>query len=72
MKSVFSSGLPYMTALAFYALSMLLTGKIIKRDNTNVIAVSGLLIISLGFFIASQASSLMVLVIGYGVLQALG
>jgi MFS family permease len=70
--NLFLSGLPYMTALAFYAISMFVTGKIIKRDNTSLIAVLGLLTISLGFLVASLSNQLWMLIAGYGVFAGFG
>ncbi|PKK86189.1 MAG: MFS transporter, partial [Tenericutes bacterium HGW-Tenericutes-8] len=70
--NLFLSGLPYMTALAFYALSMFVTGKLIKRDNTSVVAVSGLLLIAFGFLISGLSTSLLGLLIGYGMFAGFG
>ena len=66
------SGLPYMTSLFFYALSMMITGRLLKQKNTQKIAIIGVLLISLGWLLASQSGTLISLTLSYGVLIGIG
>ena len=70
--STLQSGVPYMISLFFYALSMMITGRILTLNNTRKIAFIGFLLITLGWFLASQASTLLVLSISYGALLGFG
>ena len=66
------SGLPYMTSLFFYALSMLFTGRYLNKENTRKIALSGAIFIVVGWFLASQSTTLLSLIFAYGVLIGIG
>ena len=45
------SGLPYMTALAFYAILMFITGRYIERFNPRTIILVGGLLVSAGWIL---------------------
>jgi MFS family permease len=60
------SGLPYMASLFFYALSMMITGRLLKHTNTSLIMTIGLLLIGAGWFIAGSTESFIIFVISYG------
>ena len=60
------SGLPYMFALAFYALFMFFTGKFIERIHPKKILIFGGLLVSLGWVLSSFASNIYVLTLTYG------
>ncbi len=66
------SGLPYMTSLFFYALSMMVTGRQMTSKNTQSIVLIGVLLIVLGWFLAAQSNSLLQLTIGYGAFIGIG
>ena len=66
------SGLPYMTSLFFYALSMMLTGRILTNKNLRYIALVGVFLISIGWFMSSRSMSLLTLTISYGVFIGVG
>ncbi len=66
------SGLPYMLSLFFYAMSMMVTGRFMHEKNTRLIAAIGIVFISLGWGLASYATSLFLLSISYGVLIGIG
>ncbi len=70
--NLFLSGLPYMVALLFYAVSMFLTGRLIRRNNVRLIAFIGLFMIVLGFFLASESKSIWSLTLSYGVIVGFG
>lgn len=70
--NLFLSGLPYMVALLFYAVSMFLTGRLIRRNNLRLIAIIGLFMIVLGFFLASESKSIGALTVSYGVIVGFG
>ncbi|WP_422486876.1 L-lactate MFS transporter [Gudongella sp. DL1XJH-153] len=66
------SGMPYMFALAFYALFMLLSGKHIERfQPRNTIIIGGLLV-SLGWILSSFATNIFLLTIAYGCISGAG
>ncbi|HPG42777.1 MAG TPA: MFS transporter [Acholeplasmataceae bacterium] len=66
------SGLPYMLSLFFYALSMMLTGRILTTKNQRMILIIGILLIGLGWFLAGFASHFMIFLMGYGVMIGVG
>ncbi len=66
------SGLPYMTSLFFYALSMMITGRILKPKNTSFVMMIGLLFIAAGWLIAGSTSSFLVFLFSYGWLIGTG
>lgn len=66
------SGLPYMLSLFFYALSMMLTGRILTMKNQKMILVIGILLIGLGWFLAGFATHFILFLIGYGVMIGVG
>lgn len=70
--SALQSGLPYMTSLFFYAMSMLVTGRLLTVKNTRLVAAIGIVLIATGWGLAALAPSLIVLTLSYGVLIGIG
>lgn len=66
------SGIPYMTSLFFYAISMMITGRILTLKNHMKLSVIGLCLIILGWVVSSYAPSYIVFVLSYGVLIGTG
>lgn len=66
------SGVPYMISLFFYAVFMMLTGRVLTNKNTRLFAFTGVLLISAGWFLASISESLVFLSLSYGVLIGSG
>lgn len=66
------SGMPYMTALAFYALFMFLTGKYLERFNPRTIILAGGFLVSLGWILSSFATNIVMLTITYGCVSGAG
>jgi len=70
--STFLSGFPYMLSLFFYALSMMITGRLLKPSRLRRFVFFGTLMISIGWFISSLSQSYLLLVISYGVFIGTG
>lgn len=68
----FQSGLPYMVALAFYALFMFLTGKQINRFKPRTILLMGSTLVSLGWVLSSFTTSIYGLTVTYGIITGAG
>ena len=66
------SGIPYMTSLFFYALSMMVSGRLINTKNLRRMVVTGTILIAGGWFISGFAQSFVLLVLSYGVLLGTG
>ncbi len=66
------SGLPYMTSLFFYAVSMMLTGRFLTLKNTKIFALFGAGMIAAGWLLSSQAGSLTTLTLSYGLFIGVG
>lgn len=66
------SGYPYMTSLAFYALSMFLFSRFIRNEYLPRLLLLGTLLLSSGFYISSIASTIWVFTLGYGVFVGTG
>ncbi|PLX29169.1 MAG: MFS transporter [Clostridiales bacterium] len=66
------SGLPYMTSLAFYALFMFLTGKILDRYSPKLVISVGGLLIALGWISAAFAPNIFIFTFFYGVVSGTG
>lgn len=66
------SGLPYMTALAFYALFMFLTGKYIDRYNPRTIILTGGFLVALGWILSAFVPNILLLTITYGCIGGAG
>ena len=66
------SGMPYMVALAFYALFMFLTGKYIERFQAKKILIFGGLLVSLGWILSSLVTNIILLTITYGCISGAG
>ena len=66
------SGMPYMVALAFYALFMFLTGKYIEKFEAKKILLLGGLLVSLGWILSSFVTNIFLLTITYGCISGAG
>jgi len=66
------SGLPYMVALAFYAIFMWLTGKFIEKFKPSLIVFVGGIIVALSWIASSFATNILFLTLSYGVLGGAG
>ena len=66
------SGMPYMTALAVYALFMLLTGRYLDKFNPRLIMTVGGLLVSLGWILSAYGPNIYVLTITYGLISGAG
>ncbi len=64
--------LPYMFACLVFSLVMVPAGRIQDKIGPRLVATVGGVLVGLGFVIASQTASLMVFVIGFGVLAGAG
>lgn len=70
--STLESGLPYMTSLFFYALSMMVSGRFLNERTMRRLALLGGALISAGWMIAAFSSGLFLLTLGYGVIIGTG
>lgn len=66
------SGLPYMFALAFYSISMFISGRYIQRYNPRVILIIGSSIVSLAYIISSFSNHILFLTLTYGMMGGIG
>lgn len=66
------SGLPYMVSLAFYALSMFITGRYIDRYSPKSIILVGGVLVGLGWVLSGYAANIYVLTLTYGILLGIG
>jgi len=66
------SGLPYMTALAFYAVFMFLTGRYLDKYSPRAIILIGSLLVSLGWILSAYATNIYVLTMTYGIISGAG
>lgn len=66
------SGLPYMTSLLFYALSVMVVGRLLTPSRLHLFVITGTLLIALGFVLSAFVTSLLMLVMTYGVLIGTG
>lgn len=69
---VTQSGLPYMTALAFYAIFMLISGKHIDKYTPRNVIFFGGIIVALGWILSAYASNIYMLTISYGIISGSG
>jgi len=70
--STFLSGMPYMTSLFFYALSMMISGRLLKPSRLRRFVFLGTLLIALGWFISGLTTQFIVLILSYGILIGTG
>ncbi|MHB1314619.1 MAG: L-lactate MFS transporter [Christensenellales bacterium] len=68
----FESGLPYMIALAFYALFMFFSGRYLNKHKPRTIMMIGASLISLGWILSAYATDIYILTITYGCLSGAG
>lgn len=66
------SGLPYMTSLFFYALSMMISGRFLKPTTLRRMVVMGTLLVASGWLLSGVTSSYIMLILTYGVLLGTG
>lgn len=66
------SGLPYMTALGFYALFMFFTGKKLHLYKPGALILIGGGLVALGWVLSSFTDSILLLTLFYGVLGGAG
>jgi MFS family permease len=66
------AGDPYATACLFFALSMILGGKMQDKVGPRMTAILGGLLVGAGFLVCSQTSNYWGWVLGFGVLAGLG
>ncbi len=66
------SGVPYMTALASYALFMFLTGLWGHRFSARSVMVAGSVMVGAGWLLSSQAQTIVQLTVTYGVVLGAG
>jgi len=64
--------LPYMIACLIFSLIMVPAGRMQDKISPRIVATIGGILVGLGFIIASMTTSLMVFVIGFGVLVGAG
>ncbi len=67
-----SSGLPYMTFLLVYAMSMLIGGKMIERYAPRTLLIVGGIFISAGWILSSFTTEILTLTLSYGVIIGFG
>ena len=66
------SGLPYMTALSFYAIFMFITGRFLdKHKPRNIIFVGGLFV-ALGWILSAFTTNIYMLTVTYGLISGSG
>ncbi len=70
--STLESGLPYMLSLFFYALFMMLSGRILNDKNIRYLVFVGTTLIILGFVLSYLATNFYIFMIGYGFLIGSG
>ncbi|NDL67130.1 OFA family MFS transporter [Anaerotalea alkaliphila] len=66
------SGLPYMTSLAFYAVMMLLSGRVLDRHSPRRLMVAGTVLVALGWLLSAYATGIWTLTLAYGVVIGTG
>jgi len=66
------SGMPYMFSLAFYAVSMLVSGKFIDRFSPKSMMSVGGLLVGIGWFASGFASNIYMLTLTYGIIIGIG
>lgn len=66
------SGMPYMMALAFYALFMLITGRYLERFHPRTIILFGGALVVIGWILSSLATNVWMLTITYGGISGAG
>lgn len=66
------SGLPYLTSLFFYAVTMFVSGRYFSDFKPSKVMVIGSLLVSIGWILSSFTSSIYVLILTYGVIMGIG
>ncbi|MDF1617141.1 L-lactate MFS transporter [Petrocella sp. FN5] len=70
--STVQSGMPYMFSLAFYAFSMLVSGKYIDRFSPKSMMSVGGLLVGIGWFASGFATNIYMLTLTYGIIIGIG
>lgn len=70
--STFQSGIPYMTSLFFYALSMMFTGRLLKPSILRRVVFIGTLCIIVGWLVSGLTSNFVIFTLSYGVFIGIG
>lgn len=68
----FLSGVPYMTSLFFYAISMMVSGRLLNPSRLAKMVLIGTMFIAIGWMISAIAERFVWLVVGYGVFIGIG
>lgn len=66
------SGMPYMVALAFYAIFMFFTGKFIERFHPRILLITGGLLVALGWISSAFTTDILMLTLTYGCVSGSG
>jgi len=66
------SGIPYMMSLFFYAISMMVTGRLFNVKRVPFILSAGLVLISIGWIVSAISTNFILFSLGYGVLIGIG
>jgi len=66
------SGLPYMFALAFYSISMFISGRYIERFNPRLLLILGSVFVSSAYLLSSFSTNIYLLTLTYGVIGGTG
>ncbi|HET6784737.1 MAG TPA: MFS transporter [Erysipelotrichaceae bacterium] len=66
------SGLPYMFALAFYSISMFISGRYIERFNPRLLLILGSVFVSSAYLLSSYSTNIYLLTLTYGVIGGTG
>jgi MFS transporter, OFA family, oxalate/formate antiporter len=70
--SSFQSNLPFMTFLAFFAVTMFFGGRIMEKLGPRNLTIVGCVIVSAGWFLSGFATNIYLLVLTYGVIAGSG
>ena len=70
--SSFQSNLPFMTFLAFFAVTMFFGGRIMEKIGPRNLTIIGGVIVSAGWFLSGFATNIYLLVLTYGVIAGSG
>ena len=66
------SGIPYLTSLFFYALTMFISGRYLSRFSPTKIMLIGSILVSIGWILSGLASNIIFLTITYGLIMGVG
>lgn len=66
------SGLPYITSLFFYAISMFFSGKYLTHYNPSKTMIVGSILVAIGWVLSGFASNILLLTLSYGLIMGTG